>query len=91
MFWRKTTNAIDWQKATSTSLWTAQNVGTLETKGFEVEANHQVNNWLGYSFGYTYLDNQHLDDKIASRYSLDNLRHQFVAKLKNNYKGLLMN
>lgn len=89
MFWRKTTNAIDWQKATSTSPWTAQNVGTLETKGFEVEANHQINNWLGYSFGYTYLENQHLDDKIASRYSLDNLRHQFVAKLKNNYKGLV--
>jgi hypothetical protein len=33
----KNENAIDWQKATSTSLWTAQNVGTLETKGFEVK------------------------------------------------------
>jgi hypothetical protein len=66
----------------------AQNIGTLETKGFEVEANHQVNHWLGYSFGYTYLDNQNLDKAIASRYSLDNLRHQFVAKLRNNFKGL---
>ncbi len=88
MFWRKTENAIDWQKATPTSLWTAQNIGTLETKGFEVEANHQINNWLGYSFGYTYLDNQNLAKAIVSRYSLDNLRHQFVAKLRNNYKGL---
>ena len=24
MFWRKTENAIDWQKASPTSLWTAQ-------------------------------------------------------------------
>ena len=88
MFWRKTENAIDWQKASPTSLWTAQNIGTLEIKGFEVEANHQVNHWLGYSFGYTYLDNQNLDKAIASRYSLDNLRHQFVAKLRNNFKGL---
>ena len=88
MFWRKTENAIDWQKASPTSLWTAQNIGTLETKGFEVEANHQVNHWLGYSLGYTYLDNQNLDKAIVSRYSLDNLRHQFVAKLRNNFKGL---
>ena len=88
MFWRKTENAIDWQKASPTSLWTAQNIGTLETKGFEIEANHQVSHWLGYSFGYTYLDNQNLDKAIASRYSLDNLRHQFVAKLRNNFKGL---
>lgn len=87
-FWRKTKNAIDWQKDSPTSKWTAQNIGTLETKGFEMEANHQVNNWLGYSVGYTYLDNQNLDKTIISRYSLDNLRHQFVAKLRNSYKGL---
>ena len=30
MFWRKTENAIDWQKASPTSLWIAQNIGTLE-------------------------------------------------------------
>lgn len=87
MFWRKTDNAIDWQKLSTDAKWTARNIGTMETKGFEVEANHQVNNWLGYSFGYTYLDNQNLDENIISRYSLDNLRHQFVAKLRNNYKG----
>ncbi len=87
-FWRKTKNAIDWQKDSPTSKWTAQNIGTLETKGFEMEANHQVNNWLGYSVGYTYLDNQNLDKTIISRYSIDNLRHQFVAKLRNSYKGL---
>jgi iron complex outermembrane receptor protein len=64
VFWRNTSNAIDWQKATSTSPWTAQNIGTLETKGFEVEANHQVNSWLGFALGYTYLDNQRIDSSI---------------------------
>jgi iron complex outermembrane receptor protein len=62
-------------------------MGTLETKGFEVEANHQVNNWLGYSLDILIWIIK-IYDKIASRYSLDNLRHQFVAKLKNNFKGL---
>ena len=87
MFWRKTENSIDWQKETPTSPWKAQNIGTLETKGFELEANHQINSWLSYALGYTYLDNQRLKDEVVSRYSLDNLKHQFVAKLKNQYKG----
>ena len=34
------------------------------------------------------MDNQNLDKAIAARYSLDKLRHQFVAKLRNNFKGL---
>jgi iron complex outermembrane receptor protein len=87
MFWRKTDNAIDWQKETPSSPWKAQNIGTIETKGFELEANHQVNSWLSYAVGYTYLDNQRLNDEVISRYSLDNLKHQFVAKLKNQFKG----
>lgn len=88
MFWRKTDDAIDWQKSTPSSPWKAQNIGALETKGFELEANHQVTNWLGYSVGYTYLDMQNIDKTIISKYSLDNLKHQFVAKLRNNFKGL---
>lgn len=87
VFWRKTDNAIDWQKETSTSPWTAQNIGTIKTKGFDVETNHQIKPWLNVSFGYTYIDNQRLDASVLSRYSLDNLKHQFVAKLKNQFKG----
>ncbi len=87
MFWRKTENSIDWQKETPTSPWKAQNIGTIETKGFELEANHQINSWLSYAVGYTYLDSQRLSDKVISRYSLDNLKYQFVAKLKNQFKG----
>lgn len=88
LFWRKTKNAIDWQKETPASPWVAQNIGTIETKGFEIEAGHQVNSWLSYSIGYTYLENQNLEKEIISRYSLDNLKNQFVAKLKNQFKGI---
>ena len=87
IFWRKTDHAIDWQKATPATPWTAQNIGTIETKGFELEANHQVVSWLGVSVGYTYLDNQRISNTVASRYALDHLKHQLVAKLRNSFEG----
>ena len=84
-FWRKSDNAIDWQKATPTSPWTAQNIGKIETKGVELEADYQFASWIGTSVGYTYIDNQRLASNIVSRYSLDNLKHQLVAKLRNKF------
>lgn len=88
-FWRKTENAIDWQKDTQSSPWKALNIGALDTKGFELEAYHKVNNWFAYSLGYTYLDQQRLGSGVISRYSLDHLKHQFVARLITQYKGLV--
>lgn len=85
LFWRKTDNTIDWQKLNSTSPWTAQNIGALETKGIEIESNLQLAQWTGLSLGYTYLDNQNLEKNVISRYALDNLRHQFVAKWRVNH------
>lgn len=87
IFWRKTDNAIDWQKENSTSPWNAQNIGAVETRGIELEGNLQVNSWMGYSLGYTYLDNRNVEETQLSRYALDNLRHQLVAKWKLNYRG----
>ena len=41
--------------------------------------------WAGLGLGYTYLDNQNLEKNVISRYALDNLRHQFVAKWRVNH------
>lgn len=79
-FIRNTKEGIDWQKETPTSPWKAENVARINLKGFEVELKHQLFSFLNYRFGYTYLDNQDLD-KEDSRYSLQNLRHQFVAQV----------
>ncbi|PZU87635.1 MAG: TonB-dependent receptor [Chryseobacterium sp.] len=79
-FIRNTKQGIDWQKETPTSPWKAENVARINLKGFEVEFKHQLLSFLNYRLGYTYLDNQDLD-KEDSRYSLQNLRHQFVAQL----------
>ncbi|WP_312395922.1 TonB-dependent receptor domain-containing protein [Chryseobacterium sp.] len=83
-FLRSSNNSIDWMKMTiDDPIWYAQNVGDIETKGVEIEVNHQLMSWLKYSLGYTYLDNDFKQPKdFVSRYTLDNLKHQVVAKLQ---------
>ncbi len=86
-FIRNSNNAIDWVKdSLQDPTWYAQNVGEIDTKGFEFEINHQMLPWLKYSFGYTYLDTEFKRyDQFVSRYVLDNLKHQVVAKLQTRF------
>ncbi|KQR94699.1 TonB-dependent receptor [Chryseobacterium sp. Leaf180] len=87
VFYRSSTNAIDFVKnSLQDPIWFAQNVGDTEIKGFEAEIAHQASSWLRYTLGYTYLDNKFKDLKnLNSRYVLDNLKHQFVAKLTTTF------
>ena len=86
-FLRNSENSIDWIKQNLDSpVWYAQNVGETETKGIEIEVNHSVLSWLKYSAGYTYLDNKiKASNEFVSRYVLDNLKHQFIAKLETRF------
>ncbi|MCW3162258.1 TonB-dependent receptor domain-containing protein [Chryseobacterium oryctis] len=86
-FLRSSNNSIDWIKTSvNDPIWYAQNVGDTEIKGIELEVNHQLLNWLKYSVGYTYLDNDFKEPKdFISRYTLDNLKHQFTAKLETKF------
>lgn len=86
-FMRNSNNSIDWiKKSLEDPIWYAQNVGEIDTKGVEVELNHKVLDWLRYSAGYTYLDTSFKEsDGVVSRYVLDNLKHQFVAKLETRF------
>ncbi|RKS98065.1 TonB-dependent receptor plug domain-containing protein [Chryseobacterium defluvii] len=86
-FMRNSNNSIDWvKKSLEDQVWYAQNVGEIDTKGIEVELNHKVFNWLTYSAGYTYLDTSFKESNgVVSRYVLDNLKHQFVAKLETRF------
>lgn len=83
-FMRNSNNAIDWGKnSLQDPIWYAQNVGEIDTKGVEFEINHQIFSFLKYSLGYTYLDTEFTQsNKFVSRYVLDNLKHQVVAKLQ---------
>lgn len=86
-FIRSSDNAIDWTKnALEDPIWYAKNVGNTEVKGVELEVAQQVNSWLKYTLGYSYLDNKFKDTKgLVSRYVLDNLKHQLVAKLQTKF------
>ncbi|WP_374446020.1 TonB-dependent receptor plug domain-containing protein [Epilithonimonas sp.] len=80
-FMRNTTNGIDWQKDALLDPWKAVNIAKIDLKGFETEFRHQLFSFLNYQLAYTYLDNQYRDEMKYSRFSLQNLRHQFVAQL----------
>ncbi|MDR6405603.1 MULTISPECIES: TonB-dependent receptor domain-containing protein [Chryseobacterium] len=86
-FMRNSSNSIDWIKNTlDDPIWYAQNVGNINTKGIEIELNQKVLSWLKYTAGYTYLDNEfRASDEFVSRYVLENLKHQFIAKLETKF------
>ena len=92
-FLRNSNDAIDWMKASENEIWKAENIGNIEMKGFEVEIGQQFNSFFkSYSLGYTFIDNQFQQpENLLSRYVLENLKHQLVAKLENRLFGKLTN
>ena len=86
-FLRNSNNAIDWTKQNQKDIWRAENIGKIETKGVEVEIGQNFNSFIkSYSIGYTYLNSKSQQpDHFISRYSLENLKHQFVAKIENKF------
>ncbi|MGH1516825.1 TonB-dependent receptor plug domain-containing protein [Chryseobacterium sp. JK1] len=86
-FMRNSDNSIDWIKNNPNDLvWYAQNVGEIKTKGIEAEVNQRLTDWLRYSVGYTYINSNYKETNgLVSRYILDNLKHQVVAKLETKF------
>ncbi|KQM50034.1 TonB-dependent receptor plug domain-containing protein [Chryseobacterium sp. Leaf201] len=86
-FMRDSHNSIDWTKMSlNDPVWYAQNIGNTSSKGVEIELNHRWRQWLNYSVGYTYLDNKlNSTGEFSARYLLDNLKHQFIAKLETRF------
>ncbi|QIY89902.1 TonB-dependent receptor plug domain-containing protein [Chryseobacterium gallinarum] len=92
-FMRNSDNSIDWVKNSMDDMvWHALNVGEIKTRGIEAEINHKATDWLRYSLGYTYIDSSYKESNgFVSRYILDNLKHQFVAKLETKFFGNFTN
>jgi vitamin B12 transporter len=92
-FMRNSNNSIDWVKKNMTDkVWYAQNVGKIDTKGIEAELSHRLFDWLKYTAGYTYLDSKMSEsNELVSRYILDNLKHQVVAKLETRFLNYFTN
>ena len=87
VFNRTSENSIDWVKENQDGVWAAENIGIIETSGIEVELGQHFNSFVkSYSLGYTYLDNKTKKPQyMISRYVMENLKHQFVAKLENRF------
>ena len=87
VFNRTSENSIDWVKETQDGIWAAENIGKIETNGVEVEIGQHFNSFVkSYSLGYTYLDSKAKEPQnLISRYVMENLKHQFVAKLENKF------
>lgn len=83
-FLRDSDNSIDWSKQNANDIWRAKNIGKIKTKGVEVELAQHFNSFLkSYSVGYTFLEsNYEQPTGLLSRYVMENLKHQFVAKLE---------
>lgn len=83
-FLRDSDNSIDWSKQNANDIWRAENIGTIKTKGVEVELAQHFNSFLkSYSVGYTFLEsNYEQPSSLMSRYVMENLKHQLVAKLE---------
>lgn len=92
-FMRNSNNSIDWVKnSLQDPIWYAQNVGEIDTRGVEMELNYKAFSWLRGSAGYTYLDTSFKEsNEVVSRYVLDNLKHQFVAKLETRFLDYFIN
>lgn len=86
-FLRNSENSIDWVKENANEIWRAENIGNIETKGVEVEFKQNLNSFVkSYSVGYTFLDSKaEQPTSLISRYVMENLKHQFVAKLENTF------
>lgn len=83
VFMRNSNNAIDWIKSAPTeNVWKAQNVGKIDTKGFETEFKHQLNSWFNYGVTYTYIDSKLQEsNQFISKYVIENLTHQLVSSV----------
>ena len=83
-FSRDSDNSIDWSKQNANDIWRAENIGKIHTKGVEVEFGQHFNSFLkSYSVGYTFLESNYKQPSgLMSRYVMENLKHQFVAKLE---------
>ncbi len=84
-FYRKTDDFIDWVRISEQSPWQSQNFLQNTVQGWNIHADYRVLEQQPVSLiaglSYTYLDSRmDKNDDMLSKYALESLRHQLVAK-----------
>lgn len=93
VFGRDSNNTMDWVKNSEAELWQAHNIASTQVKGIEVEVQKSFPQIAStFNVSYTYLDNQRKNNPYKfSKYTAENLRHQFIAKMENRLFGNFYN
>jgi vitamin B12 transporter len=92
-FNRDADNLIDYVRENATDAWQAQNIQSVNTKGYEAQADYffTINNLpQKIQLGYSYLDNDvKASEANFSQYSINSMKHQFTSSIQFNFfKGL---
>ena len=91
VFFREIDDFIDWTKLLVADPWQANNVGAQSTTGLNVQAQYvlgqQAKHHWNFNLGYTYLSPEFKDQpaNTLSKYKIESLRHQLVAKVAWQY------
>ena len=86
LFNREAKNIIDYVKENENDLWSAVNIGSLKTTGFELDFRYNFKNQNYFNLGYTNIkDNNYVTNINFSKYSLNSFKHQLVSKLNLIY------
>ena len=86
LFNRDAKNIIDYVKENENDLWSAVNIGSLKTTGFELDFRYNFKNQNYFNLGYTNIkDNNYVTNINFSKYSLNSFKHQLVSKLNLSY------
>ncbi len=86
LFNREAKNIIDYVKENENDLWSAVNIGSLKTTGFELDFRYNFKNQNYLNLGYTNIkDNNYVTNINFSKYSLNSYKHQLVSKLNLSY------
>jgi len=88
-FNRDSKNLIDFVKENDSAPWQATNLFELNTKGFEVNTNYaffMANFTQNIGVNYTFIEDDLKDvSSNFSRYSINSLKHQFVATFRSQF------
>ena len=88
-FNRDSKKLIDYVKDDIADPWQATNIAELNTMGFEAQTDYtffMANFTQNMSFGYTFLEDDLKDvSSNFSRYSINSLKHQFVATFRSQF------
>ena len=84
VFRRNTDNMIDFVKNLPHEKWKAENIISVDIKGAELSAEkHLPSIQTTFHAAYTYLHNNGKYSANFSKYTAENLKHQFIAKMEN--------